>query len=114
MVMPLAIDLSSSVLPAFGGETIRPRWPLPTGATRFRSRVERMFGVVSRLIISSGKIGVSVSKFGRRRATSGSTPLTASTRSRLKNFSLSFGGRTWPEMRSPVRRPKRRICDCET
>ena len=23
-------------------------------------------------------------------------PLTASTRSRLKNFSLSFGGRTWP------------------
>ena len=31
---------------------------------------------------------------GRRRAVSGSTPLTASTRSRLKNFSLSFGGRT--------------------
>ena len=45
MVMPLAIALSSSVLPAFGGETIRPRWPLPIGATRLSSRVERMFGV---------------------------------------------------------------------
>ena len=92
--MPLAIDLSRIVLPAFGGETISPRCPRPIGATRLSSRVERMFGCVSRLISSSGKIGVSVSKLGRRRAVSGSTPLTASTRSRLKYFSLSFGGRT--------------------
>ena len=87
-------------------------------ATDRRDQVEQPGGEdvrrVSRLISSSGKIGVSVSNDGRRRAVSGSTPLTASTRSRLKNFSLSFGGRTWPEMRSPVRRPKRRICDCET
>jgi hypothetical protein len=53
-----------------------------------------MLGSVSRLISSSGKIGVNESKPGRRRAVSGSTPLTASTRRRLKNFSLSFGGRT--------------------
>jgi hypothetical protein len=93
-LMPFAIAFSSIVLPAFGGETIKPRCPRPIGATRLRSRVERMFGAVSRLISSSGKMGVSESNDGRRRAVSASMPLTASTRSRLKNFSLSFGGRT--------------------
>ncbi len=29
---------SSIVLPAFGGETIRPRWPMPIGATRSMMR----------------------------------------------------------------------------
>ena len=32
---------SSIVLPAFGGETIRPRWPLPMGATRSMVRAVR-------------------------------------------------------------------------
>jgi hypothetical protein len=32
---------SSIVLPAFGGETIRPRWPLPIGATRSIMRAVR-------------------------------------------------------------------------
>ena len=59
-------------------------------------------------------MGVSFSKVGRFLAISGSSPLTASTRSRLKYFSLSLGGRTWPMTMSPVRRPKRRIWDCET
>ena len=85
--MPLAICLSSIVLPAFGGETISPRWPLPIGATRLIRRWLRFFGSVSRLISSTGKIGVRSSKTGRRRAVSGSTPLTASTRSRPKYFS---------------------------
>ena len=31
--MAAAMSLSTVVLPAFGGETIRPRWPLPIGAT---------------------------------------------------------------------------------
>ena len=57
-------------MPAFGGETIRPRCPRPIGATRLSSRVERMFGAVSRLISSRGKMGVNESNDGRRRAVS--------------------------------------------
>ena len=33
-----AICWSSTVLPVLGGATIRPRWPLPTGATRSMTR----------------------------------------------------------------------------
>ena len=33
-VMDWAMFCSTRVLPAFGGETIKPRWPLPTGAIR--------------------------------------------------------------------------------
>ena len=36
--MAVAMFCSSIVLPAFGGETIRPRWPLPMGATRSMAR----------------------------------------------------------------------------
>ena len=43
----LAMACRISVLPAFGGETISPRWPLPIGATRSMIRVETMFGSVS-------------------------------------------------------------------
>ena len=32
---------SSIVLPAFGGETMRPRWPLPIGATMSMMRAVR-------------------------------------------------------------------------
>ena len=42
-------------------------------------RVARFFGVVSRFIRSSGKIGVRDSNFGRLRAVSGSSPFTTST-----------------------------------
>ncbi len=31
VVMALAMDCRMSVLPAFGGETIRPRWPCRSG-----------------------------------------------------------------------------------
>ena len=41
-------------MPAFGGLTIRARWPLPIGSTRLISRWLRFFGSVSRLISSSG------------------------------------------------------------
>ena len=68
------------VLPALGGETIMPRWPRPIGATRFMRRVERVWGLVSRLMRTLGKMGVRRSKLGRILATSGSTLLTASTR----------------------------------
>jgi hypothetical protein len=39
--MLCAMFCSSMVLPAFGGETIRPRWPLPIGATRSMMRAVR-------------------------------------------------------------------------
>ena len=68
-----------------------------------------LLGLVSSKICSSGKIGTNRSKSGRRLASSGSRPLTASTLSSPKYFSVSFGGRTWPATRSPVRRPNRRI-----
>ena len=34
VAIELAISLSTVVLPALGGETISPRWPLPIGAIR--------------------------------------------------------------------------------
>jgi hypothetical protein len=40
-VIAVAMFCSSIVLPAFGGETIRPRWPLPIGATRSMARAVR-------------------------------------------------------------------------
>ncbi len=47
VVIALAIACSTIVLPAFGGETIRPRWPLPIGATRSMTRAVRLSGSVS-------------------------------------------------------------------
>jgi hypothetical protein len=52
--MPLAMALRSIVLPAFGGLTIRARWPFPIGLTRLIIRWLRFFGSLSRLISSSG------------------------------------------------------------
>ena len=52
----LAICFRSVVLPAFGGETIMPRWPLPMGATRSMIRWAISFGwsVTSIRMRSSG------------------------------------------------------------
>ena len=46
-VIALAIACSTIVLPAFGGDTISARWPLPIGMTRSMTRVVRMCGSVS-------------------------------------------------------------------
>ena len=54
VVIALAIACMISVLPALAGETIRPRWPLPIGATRSMIRVVRMPGSVSRRSRSCG------------------------------------------------------------
>src|SRR3712207_7512550 len=43
-VIALAIACSTIVLPAFGGETISARWPLPIGITRSMTRVVRICG----------------------------------------------------------------------
>ena len=57
VVIAFAIDCSTMVLPALGGETIRPRWPLPIGATRSMTRVVRLPGSVSRRSRSCGYSG---------------------------------------------------------
>ena len=54
VVMALAIACMIIVLPALDGETIRPRWPLPTGQIRSMIRPTSWFGVVSSLSRSCG------------------------------------------------------------
>jgi hypothetical protein len=44
LVMELAIACRIIVLPAFGGETISPRWPLPMGHIRSMIRVVMLPG----------------------------------------------------------------------
>src|ERR1039458_7598602 len=53
------------VLPAFDGDTMRPRWPLPIGATRSMIRVVMMPGSVSSRSRSCGYSGTSLAKSGR-------------------------------------------------
>jgi hypothetical protein len=59
-VTAFAIACSTIVLPAFGGETINARWPLPSGITRSITRVVRMCGSVSNRNRSCGNNGVSL------------------------------------------------------
>ena len=47
VVIALAMACMIIVLPALGGETIRPRWPLPIGATMSMIRPIRLFDSVS-------------------------------------------------------------------
>ena len=64
----VAIELASFfrivVLPALGGETIRPRWPLPMGHMRSMMRAAVSCSSVSRRRRSSGNSGVSCSNTG--------------------------------------------------
>ena len=59
------------VFPAFGGDTIRPLWPFPTGLIRSMMRMATEERDSSRPILSSGKIGVMSSKLYRFTAASG-------------------------------------------
>ena len=87
-MIAFAIDCKTIVFPAFGGETISPRWPLPIGAIRSITRVVRIFGSVSRRRRSCGYKGVSFPNSTRLRASSGVTPLTVSRVMSALNFSL--------------------------
>ena len=113
-MMPLAMFFSTVVFPAFGGETTMPRCPLPIGATMSMIRPVTSVGPVSRRKRSLGNSGVSLSKFGRCLASSGSMPFTESICSKAKYFSLSFGCRTLPVTVSPLRSMKRRTCERDT
>ncbi len=104
------------VLPAFGGDTMRPRWPLPIGAMRSTIRPVISWGssASSSRSFESGKSGVRSSNLARLRASSGVIPLMSSTRSRAGYFSLLACGREVPRTKSPLRSAKRRTCDADT
>ena len=72
VVIALAMACITIVLPAFGGETISARWPLPTGITRSMTLVVSRCDSVSRRSRSFGYSGVSLVNSGRLRACSGS------------------------------------------
>ena len=93
-----AICFRIVVLPALGGETIRPRWPLPIGESRstMRAVTFSLAPGISRRSLSSGNSGVRSSNRGRLRASSGSSPETVSMRSRAGYFSLFAAGRQAP------------------
>ena len=86
VVIALAMFCSVIVLPAFGGETIRPRWPLPIGATMSIRRPVSLFGVVSCFSRSCGYSGVSLANCGRLAASSTLMPLIESIACSGTNF----------------------------
>src|ERR1035441_4041825 len=88
LVIALAIDCRIIVLPAFGGDTIKPRWPLPIGQIRSMIRVVMLPASVSSLSLSCGYSGVSLANSGRPMDFSGSSPFTLSSRTSALNFSL--------------------------
>ncbi len=98
--MEWAICFITVVLPAFGGETIMPRCPLPMGEIRSTMRAVRLSlsPSISRLRRESGNSGVRSSKRGRFRASSGSSCEMVSMRSRAGYFSLFDAGRQAPSM----------------
>jgi len=59
-------------------------------------------------------MGVRLSKMILSRTTLGSSKFIDSTLRRAKYFSLSFGGRIWPDVVSPVLKPNFFICEGET
>src|ERR1700760_1343359 len=75
-----AIACSTIVLPALGGDTISPRWPLPMGVTRSMIRAVGEPAGPSSRSRSCGYSGVSSANSGRCAASAGSAPLTLSTR----------------------------------
>jgi hypothetical protein len=91
-----AICFITVVLPAFGGDTISPRWPFPIGEIRSMIRAVMLVGSSASSILSfwSGNSGVRSSKRRRCLAASGSLPLTSSMRSSAGFFSLRLAA--WP------------------
>ena len=69
--------LQQDVLPVRGGATIRPRWPLPMGASMSITRVVNGSWPVSRWICSCGSMGVRSSKLRRRYSSAGRPSMVA-------------------------------------
>ena len=74
-----AVSFNNVVLPAFGGETIIPRCPLPIGLTKSITLMAVLCPSVSRWSLSFGKIGVKSSKLGLDNTLSRPSPFILST-----------------------------------
>ena len=61
-MIELAIFCIKVVLPAFGGATIKRRWPFPIGLNKSTIREETSVEIVSRRSFSLGYKGVRFSK----------------------------------------------------
>ena len=75
-----AIRWSMIVLPALGGEVMRPRAPRPIGATRSRTRPIISSARVSMTSFSVGSVAVRFWKWVRRATAIGSVPSSSSMR----------------------------------
>ena len=102
------------VLPAFGGDTIMPRCPLPIGEIRSITRIAVLLFPASSLRRSFGKIGVIFSKFILRAASAGDIPLILVRYRSALNFSDCIFTLVFPVRISPVFRLNLRICDGDT
>ena len=92
-VIACAIRCSMMVLPALGGEVMRPRAPRPIGAMRSRTRPTSSSGRVSMMSFSVGSVAVRFWKWVRRATAMGSVPSTVSTRARVRFMLRSVA---WP------------------
>lgn len=108
VVIALATCFSSVVLPVFGWDTIIPRCPLPIGAIRSSILIETPELLVSKWILSLGKIGVRSSNLLRCAKYVIGRSLTFVIYKRALNFSFCVRTRRFPSIISPVRSPKRR------
>ncbi len=90
------------VFPAFGGATINPRCPFPTGAIKSIILFDSSLGSVSSLICLVGNIAVSDSNLVLDLDSSGSKSLTDSTLINPQYLAPSLGGRVFPFIMSPV------------
>ena len=107
----VAIVFMIVVLPAFGGDTMIPRWPLPIGEIKSMMRAVMLLGSegFSSRNFSSGNNAVRSSNRGLVLALSGSPPLTEWISSIAGFFSLRPAGRLRPVTKSPLRRPYWRV-----
>ncbi len=122
-VIELAISFSTVVFPALGGETMRPRWPFPMGATRsmIRGRMWLVWPSTSSRSRASGNSGVRSAKRGRSIGLLGIDPVDLEDADGGGELLLGAGGadgpaadvtlaqpRTcapgWPTRRRPCRR----------
>ena len=85
--MLCAIFCSNTVLPAFGGATIKPRWPLPIGAAKSKIRAVKSSVEPLPRSIRKRELACNGVKFSKRillRETSGLSSFTKSTFSNAK------------------------------
>ena len=111
-----AICFMIVVLPALGGDTMRPRWPLPMGEIRSTMRAVMFAGVaVSSAQLLVGEQRRQVLEAAAARACSGSLAVDLVDAQQRRVLLVAQGRAGWrPVMWSPLRRPNWRACLTDT